>query len=52
MHSAFLHEYFSIPDDRKVLVGISFGYPDLEHPANGYRTSRASLDEVVNWVDA
>ena len=52
MHSAFLHEYFSIPDDRKVLVGISFGYPDLEHPANGYRTSRASLDEVVNWVGA
>jgi nitroreductase len=51
MHSAFLRQYFSIPNDRKVLLGISFGYPDLEHPANGYRTSRATLDEVVNWVD-
>jgi nitroreductase len=35
-----------------VLVGISFGYPDLEHPANGYRTARAPLSEVVTWADA
>jgi nitroreductase len=35
MHSPFLHEYFSIPNDRRVLVGISFGYADVEHPANG-----------------
>jgi nitroreductase len=51
MHSGFLRRHFSIPDDRKVLVGISFGYPDLDHPANGYRTSRAPIDEVVRWVD-
>jgi nitroreductase len=52
MYSPFIREYFSLPDDRKVLVGISFGYPDLEHPANGYRTARAPLAEVVRWADA
>jgi nitroreductase len=52
MYSPFLREYFSIPDDRKVLLGMSFGYPDLEHPANAYRTSRARSSEVVTWVDA
>jgi nitroreductase len=44
--------HFSIPDDRKVLLGISFGYPDAGHPANSYRTSRADLSDVVRWADA
>lgn len=51
MHSPFVHQHFGIPEDRKVLVGISFGYPDLDHPANSYRTARAGLDEVVTWAD-
>jgi hypothetical protein len=33
-----------------VLCGLSFGWRDENHPANGFRTSRASLDEVVRWV--
>ena len=52
MYSPFIREYFSIPGDRKVLAGISFGYPDLDHPANNYRTARASLAEVVTWTEA
>jgi nitroreductase len=51
MYSPFVREYFALPDDRKMLVGISFGYPDLEHPVNGYRTARAPLTEVVTWAD-
>ena len=50
-YSPFVHEYFSIPQDRKVLVGISFGYADHDHPANSYRTFRAPLEEVVSWVE-
>lgn len=49
-YSAFIREYFSIPADRAVLLGISFGHPDPEHPANSYRTNRASLDRVAHWV--
>ncbi|MFC9551481.1 nitroreductase [Rhodococcus sp. NPDC056960] len=49
--SPFIREHFGIADDRKILVGISFGYADLDHPANSYRTARATLDEVVTWQD-
>lgn len=52
LHGQFVHEHFSIPDDRKVLLGISFGYPDRTHPANRYRTNRAELAEVVRWVSS
>ena len=51
-YGPFIRKYFSIPDDRKVLLGISFGYPDRQHPANAYRTSRADISEVVQWVSS
>ncbi|MFC9471902.1 nitroreductase [Nocardia sp. NPDC056952] len=47
--SAFIRDYFDIPEDRKVLAGISFGYAAVDHPANSYRTARAPLNEVVTW---
>jgi len=51
-YGAFMHGYFSIPDDQKVLLGISFGYPDQGAAANSYRTSRADLSSVVPWARA
>jgi nitroreductase len=49
-YSPFVREFFDIPQDRAVLLGVSFGWPDREHPANSYRTNRAGLDQVVRWV--
>lgn len=51
-HSHFVREHFDMPADRRVLLGISFGYPDLDHPANSYRTPRRSTDDVVTWAEA
>nr|WP_217353770.1 nitroreductase [Ruegeria arenilitoris] len=48
-YGPFLHRYFKIPDDRLILCAISFGYPDAEHPANAFRTERASVEEIVDW---
>ncbi len=45
----FMREWFSVPDDRDVLCGIAFGRADPDHPANGFRTTRAPLDQVVDW---
>jgi nitroreductase len=47
--SPFIREYFGLPDDRKVLLGVSFGFADESHPANGYRTPRQSKGEMVTW---
>ncbi|MFI1913246.1 nitroreductase family protein [Nocardia sp. NPDC020380] len=48
-YSPFLHEYFSIPAHRQIIAGISFGYPDPDHAANGFRTTRADLAQSVTW---
>ncbi|WP_171174015.1 nitroreductase [Ruegeria sp. HKCCD8929] len=48
-YGPFLHRYFEIPEDRLILCAISFGYPDTDHPANGFRTERADLAEVMDW---
>ncbi|MGW5570357.1 nitroreductase [Nocardia thailandica] len=50
--SVFIRKYFELPEDRKIVAGISFGYADADHPANSYRTARAPLDEVVTWRDS
>lgn len=50
-YSSFLRDYFKMPPNRRVVVGISFGYADLQHPVNQFRTSRAPLDAVVDWRD-
>ncbi|MCV7226492.1 nitroreductase [Mycolicibacterium komossense] len=50
MYPGVLRDELGLAADRTVVCGISFGYPDIDHPTNGYRTSRAPLDEVVEWV--
>ncbi|MGD0698321.1 MAG: nitroreductase family protein [Trebonia sp.] len=49
-HAPFVREYLQVPDDHLVLCGVSFGWRDDNHPANRFRTSRASAAEVVRWV--
>jgi nitroreductase len=41
----------SIGEDRAVICGVSFGYTDLSHPVNRFRTSRARQADVVNIVE-
>lgn len=40
-----VHELLGVPDNMRLLFGISFGYEDAGHPANTARTDRASLEE-------
>src|SRR5258708_15420937 len=50
-HSALIRRHFNLADDRRVVCGISFGYPDHAHKINSYRTSRASIAETVAFVE-
>ncbi|WP_157136377.1 nitroreductase [Sagittula stellata] len=47
--SPFMREWFDVVSDRDVLCGIAFGTPERAHPANSFRTERASPQEVVRW---
>jgi nitroreductase len=49
--SGLIRRHFKLGDDRRVVCGISFGYPDRDHPINSYRTSRASVSEAATFVD-
>jgi nitroreductase len=50
MCAPYIREYFNLSEDRQVLCGISFGYADDSHPANGFRTTRAAVGDAVTWV--
>ncbi|OWU86832.1 nitroreductase [Oceanicola sp. 22II-s10i] len=43
-----LHDHFAIPEDRMVLCALTFGYEDTSHPANGFRTDRAPLADILD----
>lgn len=49
--SGFLREYFRLGADRRVVCGVSFGYADRDHPANGFRTTRAPIAKAATFVD-
>jgi nitroreductase len=46
-----VREQLGLPADRLVLCGISFGFEDPAHPANQFRTTRAPLESVVQWLN-
>ncbi|WP_299406555.1 nitroreductase [uncultured Roseobacter sp.] len=46
-YADFVRRHFEISDDRMILCAISFGYADPDHPANSFRTERASLSEIM-----
>lgn len=51
-YAPFLHDYFDLPAHRKVVFGVSFGYPDPAHPINTFRTHRAPLSDQVTFHTA
>ncbi|MEJ8812999.1 nitroreductase [Variovorax ureilyticus] len=50
--SALVKQELGIVKERLMVCGISFGYEDTAHPANSYRTSRATVEQAVRFVDA
>ena len=52
MYPNVLREQLGLTTDRTIVCGISFGYPDPDHPSDSYRTTRAPIDEVVDWIDS
>ncbi|HSB23911.1 MAG TPA: nitroreductase [Burkholderiaceae bacterium] len=47
----FWRSEWGLDPDRSVVCGIAFGLEDPQHPANAFRTSRAPVSDVVQWVE-
>jgi len=50
VYAPFIRDYFGLPESRRIVCGISFGWADPAHPANQVRTTRESVDDIVRWV--
>jgi len=48
-YAPLMHRFFDLPESRVVLCAIALGYADTGHPANAFRTTRAPLQEVLQW---
>lgn len=44
-----IREELSLPDSKKVVLGIAVGYPDPGAPVNRSRSRREPLKELVRW---
>jgi len=45
-----LRKILSIPEDRKIAIGIAMGYPDEDFPLNNFERKRVDISEYVKWV--
>lgn len=50
--SPYLREFFDLPEGRKVVCAISFGYPDEEHAVNNFRTTRVDIADAASWFSS
>ncbi len=55
---AFLTDYakeikafLGLPDSKRLVLGISIGYPDMESPTNALRTDRSDASELIRWYE-
>ncbi len=46
-----IRDTLSIPDQKRVVIGVGVGYPDPDAAVNQARSTRASLGDVVKWRD-
>jgi len=44
-------ESLGIPSSKRLILGFSVGYPDMESPVNGYRTERSEINEFCRWLE-
>jgi nitroreductase len=51
-YAPLLRTELGIAPDRLILCAISLGYEDRDAPANGFRTERAKVTDILRWHDA
>jgi nitroreductase len=46
-----IKDYLGIPADKRLVLGISVGYPDMAAPANSFRTERSPVEEIATFAE-
>ncbi|RMG01284.1 MAG: hypothetical protein D6726_09815 [Nitrospirae bacterium] len=50
-YARYVKEFLGIPNTKRLVLGLSLGYPDKESPANAFRPDRAGLGEILRFVE-
>jgi nitroreductase len=51
LYPDIIRRHLGLGTSHRIVVGLALGYPDLDHPANGFRTEREPLEKFVQWVE-
>lgn len=44
-------QFLGTPETKRLVLGISIGYPDLMSPVNSFRTDRVDINDIVKVVE-
>ncbi len=44
-------ECLGIPASKRLVLGLSVGYPDMDSPVNAYRTERSKTEDILRWLE-
>ncbi|MDI6745048.1 MAG: nitroreductase [Thermodesulfovibrionales bacterium] len=50
-YSFEVKQFLGIQESKRLVLGISIGYPDTENPINTYRTTRVETDKILRWIE-
>lgn len=50
MYDQVWRKYANIPESKRLVAGITIGYPDPDFPANKLVSSREPADKIVTWL--
>ena len=49
-HADLIRQALEIPEDERIRAVVALGYPDLDSPANAFRSPRHEPETFVRWV--
>ena len=50
MYPEIARKAFSIPDSKRLVMGVALGWPDTEAAVNSFKRNRVRLKECVRWA--
>jgi len=50
-YAQHVKDFLGIPETKRLVLGMSVGYPDLESPVNKFRTDRVETAQIVRFIE-
>ena len=46
-----VREIIGVPESKHVIIGMTMGYPDWNHPINSFQSEREALEDLLTVVE-